>query len=82
MPAEKHPELNVKRRGSIELCTRRNMVVYHQKMELFDPFLMMYCGDQHTAGIDAHHRSWRQIDDCNAGLAHKLLRLVICVNTA
>ena len=37
--------------------------------------------NQHTAGIDTHHRSRRQIGDCDAGLSNQLLRLIIVVNT-
>ena len=57
----------------IELCTGRNMVVYHQEMELFLALLVMYGTDQHTAGVNAHHRSWRQIDDCNADVYKRQL---------
>ena len=37
--------------------------------------------DEHTAGIDTHHRSRRQIGDGDAGLSNQLLRLIILVNT-
>ena len=36
----------------VELCACWNMVIYHQKMELFFAFLVVYRTDQHTAGVD------------------------------
>ena len=45
-------------------------------------FFVVYRTNQHTAGINAHHRSWRKIGNSDTGLADKLLRLVIGVNTA
>lgn len=37
-------------------------------------------GDQHTAGVDAHHLARGQIDDGDGGLADKILGLVIVVD--
>ena len=51
-------------------------------MELFLALFMVHGGDQHTAGLDAHHGSRRQIGDCQQGLANQLFRLVIGVNSA
>ena len=50
-------------------------------MELFLAVFVMHGGDQHTAGIDTHHRSRRQIGDCNAGLTDQFFRLILIVNT-
>ena len=66
----------------IELSTRRDVGVDHQKMELFFLSFMVNGTDQHTAGIDAHHLSRGQIRDGDAGLAYQLFRLVILMNTA
>ena len=58
------------------------MVIYHQQMQLF--FLrileVVYCGKQHTAGLDAHHLSRRKVRDRDQGLADQLFRLVECVD--
>ena len=51
-------------------------------MQLFFAVFVMHGGDKHTAGIDAHHRTRRQVGYGDAGLAHQLLRLIILVNTA
>ena len=58
------------------------MVIYHQKMELFFAFLVVYRTNQHTAGVNAHHRSRRKIGNSDTGLTDQFLRLVIGVNTA
>ena len=57
------------------------MVIYHQKMELFFAFLVVYRTDQHTAGIDTHHGSGRQIRDGDARFADELFRFVVLVDT-
>ena len=51
-------------------------------MELFYAFLVVDGGDQHAAGIDAHHGTGRQIGDGDAGLADELFRLIIFMNSA
>ena len=50
-------------------------------MELFDAFLVMDGGNEHPAGVDAHHGPRRQIRDGDAGLADELFRLVVLVDT-
>lgn len=37
------PFSQAKRYNLIELCACRNMIVHHQKMELFFAFLTVYC---------------------------------------
>ena len=56
------------------------MVIYHKQMELFFAVFMMHGGDEHTAGIDTHHRARREVRDSDAGLAYQLLRLIILVD--
>ena len=51
-------------------------------MELFLAVFVVNGRDQHAAGVDAHHRTRRQIGDSDAGLADQLLRLVILMNAA
>ena len=67
---------------SIQLSTRRDVGINHQKMEFLLLAFLMNGADQHTAGFDAHHGSGRQIRDGDAGLTDQLFRLIICVNTA
>ena len=66
---------------SIELCACRNVRINHQQMQLFLAVFVMHGGDEHTAGIDTHHRSRRQIGDGDAGLSNQFFRLIIFVNT-
>ena len=76
------PFCKVKRYFLIELCTCRNMVIYHKEMKLFFAFFFVYCTEKHTTRVNAHHCSWRKICDCDKCLTNKFFRLVICVNTA
>ena len=41
---------------------------------------MVNGGDQHTAGVNAHHLARGQVDDGDGGLADKILGLVIVVD--
>ena len=50
-------------------------------MEFFDAFLVVDGGNEHPAGVDAHHGPRRQIRDGDAGLADELFRLVVLVDT-
>ena len=58
------------------------MGVDHEEMELFCAFLVVHGGDQHAAGINAHHGAGRQVGDGDAGLADELFRLIIFMNSA
>ena len=49
-------------------------------MQLFFAVFVMHGGDEHTAGVDAHHGPGREVRDGDAGLAHQLLRLIIFVD--
>ena len=69
-------------KGLVQLGACGDVVVQHQKMEFFFSFFMMHGGNQHTAGLDAHHGSGGQIGDGHAGLANQLFRLVIGVDSA
>ena len=50
-------------------------------MQLFFAVFVMHGGDEHTAGIDAHHGSGGQVGDGDAGLSNQFFRLIIVVNT-
>ena len=50
-------------------------------MQLFFAVFVMHGRDEHTAGINAHHRAGRQVRDGDAGLSNQFLRLIILVNT-
>ena len=43
---------------------------------------MMHGGNQHTAGLDAHHGSGGQVGNGEKGLANQFFRLVIGMNSA
>lgn len=66
----------------IQLCAGGDVGVYHEAVELLHALFMVDGGDNHAAGINAHHLPGRQIGDGNEGLAHQLLRLVGIVDTA
>ena len=51
-------------------------------MQLFFAVFVMHGGDEHTAGVDAHHGPRREVRDGDAGLAHERFRLVILMNAA
>ena len=46
---------------SIELRASRNAVIHHQQVQPFLTVLVMDGGNQHAAGINAHHRAGRQV---------------------
>ena len=56
------------------------MGIDHQQVELLLAVFLVHGGDEHTAGLDAHHGPGREIGDCNAGLSNQLLRLIIFVD--
>ena len=58
------------------------MIVHHKKVKFFLALLLVYCRNQHTAGVNAHHISRRKIYYCDSRLADKLLRLIVGVDTA
>ena len=58
------------------------MGIDHQQVQLLLAVFVMHGGDEHTAGLDAHHRARRKIRDGDAGLSNQLLRLVIRVDAA
>ena len=66
----------------IELSACRDVVVHHQQMQLFFLAALIDRGEEHTAGVDAHHRSRRQVRYCNKRLADELFGLIECVDTA
>ena len=58
------------------------MGVHHQQVQALLALFAVDGGDEHTAGVDAHHGAGGQVGDGDAGLAHELLRLVIGVDAA
>ena len=69
--------------GSIQLRACRDMGVNHQKMKffVFAVLLVVHSGEKHSAGVDAHHLSRREIGDGDQGLSDQLFRLIISVNS-
>ena len=49
----------------IELCTSRDVVINHQKMELFFSLFLMDCTEEHSTGFNSHHGSRWQVSDRN-----------------
>ena len=76
------PFCRVKRYFLVELCTCRNVVIYHQKMKLFFAFFFMNSTEEHTARVNAHHRSRWKICDSNKSLSNQFFRLIKAMNTA
>ena len=58
------------------------MVIHHQKVQFFCAFFLVYRRQQHTAGVNAHHRSRRQIGNRNQRFPQQFFRLVEGTNTA
>ena len=55
--------------GSIQLRAGRDVVVHHQKMQLFLTVSLVHRGQEHAAGVDPHHRSRREIRDGDQSLS-------------
>ena len=68
--------------GLVQLRPGRDLIVQHQQVQAFLAVFLVHGGDQHPAGVDAHHGSGGQVHDGHAGLADQLLRLVIVVDAA
>ena len=49
----------------VQLCTSRDVVINHQKMELFFSLFLMDCTEEHSTGFNSHHGSRWQVSDCN-----------------
>ena len=58
------------------------MWVKHEHVELFFSLFLVLCRDYHAAGVNAHHRSRRQVHYGNERLSDELFRLVESVDTA
>ena len=69
--------------GSTQLRAGRDVVVHHQKMKffVFAVLLVVHSGEKHSAGVDAHHLSRREIGDGDQGLSDQLFRLIISMNS-
>ena len=65
---------------SIHLRPGGDVVVQHQQVQLFFTVFVVNGGDQHSAGLNAHHGTGRQIGDGKQRLAHQLFRLIISMN--
>ena len=74
--------LPVRFRLLVKFRACRDPAVHHEKIQALMAVLLVYGGNQHSAGINAHHLSRRQVHDGDAGFADQLLRLVILVNSA
>ena len=53
--------LHIKRYILIQLRTRRNPVIHHQKIQSFVSVNLVNSTNQHATGINAHHRSRRPV---------------------
>ena len=76
------PFCRVKRYFLVELCTCWNVVINHQKMELFFAFFFVDSTEEHTARVNAHHSSRWKICDSNKSLSNQFFRLIKAMNTA
>ena len=68
----------------IQFRTSRDMVINHDQMKFFILRILqvIYCGKQHTAGLDSHHLTWWQVCDRNQGLAYQFFWLIVSVDSA
>ena len=57
------------------------MRIEHQKVQPFLAVFVVNSRDEHALRGNAHHGSWRQIRDGDAGFADELFRLVVFVDT-
>ena len=67
---------------SIQLRAGGDVGIDHQKVELLLLAFLVDGGEQHAAGLDAHHGSGGQVGDGDAGLPYQLLGLIILMNAA
>ena len=67
---------------SIQLRAGGDVGIDHQKVELFLLAFLVDGAQQHAAGLDAHHGSGGQVGDGDAGLADKLLGLILLMDPA
>ena len=51
-------------------------------MKLFFSLFLVNCAQKHTAGVNSHHCSGRQVDNSDKSFADKLFGLIIGMNTA
>ena len=58
------------------------MLIHHQTVQFFLSVFMMNRRNDHSAGINAHHRTGRQVCDCNQCLSYQLFRLISIVDAA
>ena len=66
--------------ASIQLGSRRNMVVDHQQMEIFLAVFLVDGADDHATAVDAHHFAWWQVGDGDQGFADEFLWFVVVVD--
>ena len=64
----------------VELRAGGDIVVDQQEVEALFPVHMVNGGNEHTAGIDAHHLARGQVDDGDGGLADKILGLIVVMD--
>ena len=67
--------------GSTQLGAGRDVVVHHQKMELFLAISLVDRRQEHATGVDPHHGSRREIGDGDQGLSDQFFRLIISMNS-
>ena len=65
---------------SAELRACGDGVIDHQQMQLLFALFLMDSGDQHTARLEAHHLTRRQVDNRDQRLTDQLLGLIILRN--
>ena len=63
-----------------KLCSRRDFIIHHNKVEDLLTLLGVDSREQHAAALVAHHLARGQVDDGDERLADKLLRLVELVD--
>jgi len=57
------------------------VVIQHDQVQLLFALLVVDSANQHSTGINAHHRTRGKIGDCKQGLSYQLFGLIIGMNT-
>ena len=67
---------------SVQLSACGDVGVHHKEVELFLLAVLVDSTQEHTAGVNSHHSSRREVGNGDKSLADEVLRLIISVDSA